>query len=311
MYHLVHTPYTSWKSFLEKNGVNIEDLDATPSGNNLISVRKFTKVLFSHAESLDYHRGYFDKCSLVVRLFMIAIPYIVRGAATDGWAILYYISSGIILYIFLNVNLLFLFCPMFDAQRREVIARALQHMVSVSSIHLEPDPVMRSVPKVDLRYAQNVYSWMYTRLILQSYGKRMLFRFDSYIGAYLVIGLGLTIALIYNTFIATPYELFAMPIFVHTLLFVFVLLTVMSLIIYLFSNVNDRYCEHLQAISLNELKLESELSKLIGKKENLMFANKNCGDVEQEIWRRDESIKALGRASEVIRISNELNPLKV
>ena len=248
-------------------------------------------------------------------IIMISLPFIVRDPSTNAWAVVYYISSGISIFLFLNINFNFFFCPIFDAQRREIMAKAMSHMISVSSITLENNELMKATPKFNLRNPQNVYAWMYTRLIMQSYGKRMLFRFDTYIGVYLLMALGLTIALIYKLYTVDSITLFSRPIFVQAIYFVFILLSMMATIIYLFSRVNDEYEEHLQVVALNELKLESELSFLFENKEEMLSAG-DVGDdkvkyIEKEIWRRDESIKALSRVSDVLRISNELNPLKV
>ena len=295
--------------------MKIEELNTNHTGNHLLSVRKLCKVLFTHVANLSYSQFYFAIMTNISVIIMISLPFIVRDPSTNAWAVVYYISSGISIFLFLNINFNFFFCPIFDAQRREIMAKAMSHMISVSSITLENNELMKATPKFNLRNPQNVYAWMYTRLIMQSYGKRMLFRFDTYIGVYLLMALGLTIALIYKLYTVDSITLFSRPIFVQAIYFVFILLSMMATIIYLFSRVNDEYEEHLQVVALNELKLESELSFLFENKEEMLSAG-DFGDdkvkyIEKEIWRRDESIKALSRVAEVLRISNELNPLKV
>ena len=43
----------------------------------------------------------------------------------------------------------------------------------------------RMVPKVDLSIPQNLYSWLYMRLIFMRFGTRLCYRLDCYIGVYI------------------------------------------------------------------------------------------------------------------------------
>ena len=40
------------------------------------------------------------------------------------------------------------------------------------------------IPRIDAEIPQNIYAWMYTRLVLQNYGKRILVRINSYTGKF-------------------------------------------------------------------------------------------------------------------------------
>lgn len=100
------------------------------------------------------------------------------------WSIVFELLSTVLTFGLLWINLVFLYTPIFDALRRRQLAIDLTNLISVSSVRAERGEIL---PFIDLFKAQNVYAWLYTRFVIQSYGKRMLARLDAYISAYLVI----------------------------------------------------------------------------------------------------------------------------
>lgn len=132
-----------------------------------------------------------------------ALPFLLAPVSNSLWTRIFYASSSITLGSFLMVLGKFLQGCLFYASRQLSLARALGNMVTNDIFKYEPAPTsldchaddsvlhfnfqeapQSDVPFICLQSASNVFSWNYTRSLLQSFGLRFKFRLDAYMGLY-------------------------------------------------------------------------------------------------------------------------------
>lgn len=120
------------------------------------------------------------------------------------------------------------------------------------------------VPKVDFEIPQNVYAWMYTRLIIQNYGVRMLFRIMLYTGGIfleiIVSGLAIVFAVLHSD---VPFALVHRPVVIQCIILAVASMLVLINYILLGSNLNDEFGSHRNLLVLNAMRCESELAALL------------------------------------------------
>jgi hypothetical protein len=128
------------------------------------------------------------------------------------------------------------------------------------------------IPKVDFEIPQNIYAWMYTRLVIQNYGNRMLFRISLYSGGVflmvLIVGFGLVFAVLHSS---DPVSLSQRPVVIQCILLA--LSSVLILIDYIFlgARLNDEFAAHRNLLVLNAMKCESELAELLTAESDMSF----------------------------------------
>jgi hypothetical protein len=122
----------------------------------------------------------------------------------------------------------------------------------------------KEIPRLSLEIPQNVYAWLYTRLVLMTFGQRMLFRINAYVAAmfalvFIVMG-GLVMVILHSN---TPRLVIRRPIVIQCLTLVVFLILYIMYLIWIASAVNEEYVSHRQFLSINVLKIESELAELL------------------------------------------------
>jgi hypothetical protein len=139
------------------------------------------------------------------------------------------------------------------------------------------------VPKVDFEIPQNIYAWMYTRLVVQNYGNRMLFRISLYSGRsscrnrccmgfnscallggiflqVIIAGLAIIFAVLHSNM---PYQLVETPVVIQCIMLAMASITVLIKYILLGSMLNDEFSTHRNLLVLNAMRCESELAELL------------------------------------------------
>ena len=181
------SPYKSWQSFLEKNAsfCAFEKLESDRNGSLRLPIHQFVlslinQVVNSSVQGVERSQQYL----LALSIFYVSLPFIARGFPTDAIGIISIIFETILMIVYFPINLLLLYCPLLDANRRLSLAQILTDMISVSHVG---STRVENTPTVNFFKAQNVYAWLYTRLVIQCYGRRMLYRLDLYLGSYIIL----------------------------------------------------------------------------------------------------------------------------
>lgn len=278
------------------------------------TVHEFTRVLLNEANTRNYGRRLFTRLIRVLILILTFLPFMLRGFVHSGkmqdWAYFHDVLSIIFCPMMINVNLLLIFCPIFDVSRRKKLAKLLNFITTVSTIRAEQKS---ELPIIDMFKAQNVYGWMYTRLVIQSFGKRMLARIDNFMSTYSIVCAFFTIYLIASLFTdPVSFEESYVP---QMCLLILIVLSMICAQVYLASQVNDEFAQHRVNVVLNEMKANSRWLYLVELQDEMMTRDEQHTEkfkmVETEKFRLEEAMKAMKRVIEAITISNEQNPLCV
>jgi hypothetical protein len=133
------------------------------------------------------------------------------------------------------------------------------------------------VPKVDFEIPQNIYAWMYTRLVVQNYGNRMLFRISVYSGGIflqvVIALLGIIFAILHSS---TPKTLAARPVVIQCIMLAVFSMLVLIKYISLGSHLNEEFASHRNLLVLNAMRCESELAELLtSESDTSLSQNKN------------------------------------
>ena len=278
------------------------------------TVHEFTRVLLNEANTRNYGRRPFERTIRVLILILTFIPFMTRGFVHSGrmqdWAYFHDVLSIMFCPMVIQVNLLLIFCPIYDVSRRKKLAKLLNFITTVSTIRAEQKS---ELPIIDMFKAQNVYGWMYTRLVIQSFGKRMLARIDNFMSTYSIVCTFVTIFLIATLF-TTPESL--NEAFVPQMcLLILIVLSMICAQVYLASQVNDEFSQHRINVVLNEMKANSRWLYIVELQDEMMTRDEQHTEkfkmLETEKFRLEEAMKAMKRVIEAITISNEQNPLCV
>ena len=171
---------------------------------------------------------------------------------------------------------------------------------------------MIPVPRIDLGRADNVYSWLYCRLILQNFGFRVRYRINLFVAVILFFTMVLMLVILNEVIEKKQYEsnnddaravkaLVTNVNFVQSMIATAVFTVFAFLLIYFASIVNYEFSLHRGAISSYVVRNRSEL--YIGKSMNKLS--------EDEQHHLHEAVEALVVAQEAIEINNEANPYKI
>ena len=239
--------------------------------------------------------------------------FVHHGSASEqSWGYVGDVLYVVLTPLLLQINLTLVFVPIFDVSRRKKLAKLLNYMTTVSTIRAEQKV---HLPIIDMFRAQNVYGWMYTRLVIQSFGKRMLGRLDNFISTYIVVVTFSTIFLIVSLFTNHDGDAFGDSTFTELCLLILIVLCMICSQVYLASQVNEEFAHHKVNVILNEMKANSRWLYVVELQEEMMAKNEQNTQkykiLQTEKFRLEETMKAMKRTVEAIAISNEQNPLCV
>ena len=251
-------------------------------------------------------------------LVLIFVPFMYRGfsqggsESQQGWGHFADALSIVVTPLVLRMNVLLLFVPIYDVSRRKKLAKLLNYITTVSTIRAERKNFL---PVIDMFKAQNVYGWMYTRLVIQSYGKRMLGRIDNFISTYIVVVTIFTIYLIVSLFTSDGNPFDGNSFVAQFCLLTLLVLSMICTQVYLASQVNMEFDQHKINVVLNEMKANSQLLYVVELQDEMMTRGEEHTEafrkLQTEKFRLEEAMKAMKRVVEAIAISNEQNPLCV
>ena len=282
-------------------------------------MHEFVRILLNEANSRSYGRTTFFRAMWVFIYILAFIPFMLRGfehgttREQRGWGYFNDVMYIIVCPLLLQMNLQLIFVPIYDVSRRKKLADLLNYITTVSTIRAEQKS---ELPIIDMFKAQNVYGWMYARLVIQSFGKRMLARIDNFISTYIVVVAFCTVYLVATLFTYDKSDSILRNSFIVQLcLLILVVLCMICAQVYLASQVNDRFDEHKINVVLNEMKANSRWLYVVDLQDEMMARNEQNTDrfkaLQQEKFRLEEAMKAMKRVVEAISISNEQNPLCV
>ena len=146
-------------------------------------MHEFVRTLLNESNKYSYGKRSFERGLWLVMLVLAFLPFMYRGFSHSGsksqqdWGHFGDALSIMVTPLVLMTNVGLIFVPIYDVSRRKKLAKLLNYITTVSTIRAEQKNFL---PVIDMFKAQNVYGWMYTRLVIQSYGKRMLDRIDSF-----------------------------------------------------------------------------------------------------------------------------------
>ena len=157
-------------------------------------------MILNEANKRSFGYGNVSNIMIFLALLLTFAPFMVRGFYHSGgtvenrrWAYLHDTLLILTTPALLYINLMLLYVPIFDTTRRKKIAQLLNYFTAVITIRAEQS---FSLPVIDMFKAQNVYSWAYARLVLQSLGQRILQRIDGYVGIWIFVALVMVIEIL-------------------------------------------------------------------------------------------------------------------
>lgn len=168
------------------------------------------------------------------------------------------------------------------------------------------------IPRIDLDRADNVYSWLYTRLVLQNFGFRVRYRINMFVAAMLFYVLVIMLVIL-NEVIEKQQkqtnaadddavkELIVNINFVQSMLSTLFFTIFAFLLIYFGSIVNEEFKMHRGAVS----------SYVLRNRAKLYTEKKNDTLSKEEEEHLHEAVEALIVAQDAIEINNETRPYKI
>ena len=281
-------------------------------------MHEFVRTLLNEANKHSYGRRGFDRGLSLIMLVLAFVPFMYRGFSHSGsesqqdWGYFVDALSIILTPLILSVTARLMFVPIYDMSRRKKLAKLLNYITTVSILCAEKKNFL---PVIDMFKAQNVYGWMYTRLVIQSYGKRMLDRIDNFISTYIVVVTIFTIYLIVSLFTSDGNPFDGNSYVVQFCLLTLLVLSMICTQVYVASQVNMEFDQHKINVVLNEMKANSRLLYVVELQDEMMTRGEGHTEafrkLETEKFRLEEAMKAMKRVVEAIAISNEQNPLCV
>ena len=281
-------------------------------------MHEFVRTLLNESNKYSYGKRSFERGLWLVMLVLAFLPFMYRGFSHSGsesqqdWGHFGDALSIMVTPLVLMTNLSLIFVPIYDVLRRKKLAKLLNYITTVSTIRAEQKNFL---PVIDMFKAQNVYGWMYTRLVIQSYGKRMLARIDNFISTYIVVVSVFTVYLIVSLFTSDGNPLEDNSYVAQMTLFILLVLSMICTLVYVASQVNMEFDQHKINVVLNEMKANSRLLYVVELQDEMMTRGEGHTEafrkLETEKFRLEEAMKAMKRVVEAIAISNEQNPLCV
>lgn len=160
------------------------------------------------------------------------------------------------------------------------------------------------VPRLSLDSADNVYSWLYIRLVLQDFGYRVRFRLNVYIYVVLFVSFGLmlvAISRLYNAFIDSDNSelgrvMRGQP-FIQTLITISIFFLLTIILAYFASLVNEQFMKH-----------RGDMMSYVVKNRAKLYATKKSHEVHEDL---QDAVDALEVTISAIEIKNELSPYRI
>jgi hypothetical protein len=305
--HEMDTTWQKWNAYLSRYNLHCALLKKNDEGRSKLPIRKFFGFLlrFGFLTSKPSSFLTINKNAIVLSTVLLpVIVHIVNSKYFDAWGIVYDITSSIITYVYLSVNLAFLSATIFDAQRRHSVARALTLMMRVEDEIDIDDLNFRDIPKLDLDLdASNIYAWLYARLLLQNFGERMLFRMELYVGAYLLVAVALAVIFITGIYSAAdPWAVLARPFYIQVAIILFAALLLVQLHIAEAAAVNTEMETHQHSLQLNITKIQARLA---------WKSESESHTTAKDIEKLKLCVFALENALSATKVSDRSNPLRV
>ena len=233
------------------------------------------------------------------------IPLLFREhdiAPVDSYGNVYYTVSILVCFPFSMVNFFFLKYIILDVLERKTIASALSRLIRAESLNLCDDLWLQDMPTIDITIEQNLYTWMYARLIMMNFGQRREFRRDIYMSTFLIVVSLLTLFTVISFARVESYDdvisILVDPRNIQTIVFIVITFFMIEYFIYASAVTNDQYKSHEDILMLNLVKLESCLT--------LKRQNKDVDCTELE-----NSVDAIDKMMEKVSRSNETYCLKI
>ena len=164
------------------------------------------------------------------------------------------------------------------------------------------------VPRIDLNSADNVYCWLYVRLILQNFGFRVRFRLNMFVGAVLVLVVILQILVLKQVIIAsssksstTIHDAMTSVSYFQNMFTISILALFALVLVYFASLVNGEFTMHHGAVASHVLR-----NKMILHREKRK-PSLTAAQTETLI----EAIDALDVCISSIEINNAVSPYRV
>ena len=271
-------------------------------------MHEFVKLLISEANLYSHGRnelvGFLSAVVMIITFIPVMVPH-ERDPGYTAFLVLNMVSTA----AFGLTDILLLYCPISDFLWRKKMATLLNYVITVSTVRTE----QTRLPTIDMFNPQNVYGWMYARLVIQSYRKRMLARLDCLVSVFLVVSILFTIILVVSLFAGEMLidNAFHIQMFVLTLLCLFML----CFIVYMAATVNEEFARHKGNVNLNEMKANSRLLYVVDQQDKLLSQGKRDTEeflkLQKEKVKLEEAMQAMKRVTEVIKISNDRYPLCV
>ena len=144
-------------------------------------------------------------------------------------------------------------------------------------------------PRVSFHCANNVFAWLYTRLIIQTFGERLMFRVDAYLGFFTVMAalnmvIIVCILVLHDEVSGTTHAdlVASSAYFPQMLVLVGIISAYVIFIIHLKSSINNAYAEHVYGLMSavvqqkhNAMKLSMQNNVSTWVKRNKQFVRKN------------------------------------
>ena len=271
-------PHQLWSNYLIKN---LKDhhyesiltpegavrLKRKVDGHHILPLTEFIRSLIEFGRKHTIKpKWLYDPAVIFYAIAVSFIPIIFRANSVipiDSYGNAYYIVSFLVCFPFSMVNFFFLKYIILDVLERNTIAMALSRIIRAESINLCDDLWLEDMPTIDVSIEQNLYAWMYARLIMMNFGKRREFRRDIYMGTFLIIMGLLTLSAVMSFADAEDYDdvitILEDPRNIQVFVIIVVVFFMIEYFIYASAITNDEYRSHEDILMLNLIKLESNL----------------------------------------------------
>ena len=309
------TPYQLWSNYLVKNlkDHSYESI-LTPEGAmkplacGQLPLTEFIRSLIEFGRNHTIKPKFLYTPAIFCYGFVVSfMPLFFRlrnVIPLDSYGNVYYALSILVGFPFSVVNFMFLKYIIMDVLERKTIAAALSRLIRAESINLCDELWLQDMPTLSVKIEQNLYTWMYARLIMMNFGQRREFRRDIYMGTFLVVVSLLTIETVSQFASCKDYEdihqTLVNPGTIQLIVFIVVTFFLIEYFIFAAAVTNDEYKGHGDIIMLNMINLESQLAR-----------KRTCDEIRDSDRKLQDAVEAMDKILEKISRSNESYCLKI
>ena len=233
--------------------------------------------------------------SIVVSMIPVSFQ-VVSVIPNDSYGNVYYVVAFLVCFPFSMVNFFFLKYIILDVLERNTIAMALSRIIRAESINLCDDLWLEDMPTIDVTIEQNLYTWMYARLIMMNFGKRREFRRDIYMSTFLIIVGLLTLFTVASFADAKDYDdvflILEDPRNIQVIVIIVIVFFMIEYFIYASAITNDEYISHEEILMLNLVKLESNIAQ------KRREGNADCTKMEMSANSLDKMLGKVSKSNE-------------